>query len=123
MTAVTLVTLVFGGKAATREQAIADHLDPLAVNAAIIEGLAGGSEALERASASSALKLVRVAPGCPCCTGNLTMRITLNRLLRETPARLFLSLADATHKEQVQSFLQEGQYQEHLQLGPELDCR
>ena len=50
------------------------------------------------------------------------MRITLNRVLREKPTRLFLSLADASHKAQVREFLQDAQYRAHLELGPELDC-
>ncbi len=118
----TRVTLVFGGNAARREQAIVAHLDPQRENAAIIEGLAIGDSMLEPLGATH-LQVIRVAPGCPCCTGNLTMRVTLNRLLRRPPAKLFVSLADASHKEQLKSFLQETQYRNHLTLDLELDCR
>lgn len=90
--------------------------------AAILEGLAGGNDALQELEASAVMKVIRVAPGCPCCTGNLTMRITLNRVLRDKPALLFLSIANASHKARVRAFLQDAQYREHLELGPELDC-
>ena len=119
----TVVTLVTGGSGAAREQAIAAHIDPQVANAAIIEGLPDGSAVLETIAEGLSLQVVRVAPGCPCCTGNLTMRVTLNRLLRRPPAKLFVSLADASHKEQLKSFLQETQYRNHLTLDLELDCR
>ena len=53
----------------------------------------------EHTSPPAALQLLRIAPGCLCCSGNLVLRVTLNRLLRHPPARLFISLADATHIE------------------------
>ncbi len=123
----TLVTLVHGGSGDTREAAIAAQASRLAIDgskpgAAIVEGLAGGSGALQELQASAVMKVIRVAPGCPCCTGNLTIRTTLNRVLRERPAVLFLSIADASHKAGVRKFLQDPQYQQHLELGPELDC-
>lgn len=121
----TLVTLVHGGSGDAREAAIAAQATARGSDggsAAILEGLAGGNDALQKLAASAVMKVIRVAPGCPCCTGNLTMRITLNRVLRAKPARLFLSLADASHKAQVREFLQDAQYREHLELGPELDC-
>lgn len=118
----TVVTLVCGGSSAAREQAIAAHLDPQVANAAIIEGLPNGQAVLEASADRLSLQVVRVAPGCPCCTGNLTMRVTLNRLLKHAPAHLYLSIADASHKPQIAAFLQESQYQAHLQLAPDLDC-
>ncbi len=119
----TVVILVCGGSGAAREQVIATHIDPQVANAAIIEGLPDGQGILEASADRLSLQVVRVAPGCPCCSGNLTMRVTLNRLLRRAPERLYLSIADASHKSQVAAFLQEKQYQAHLQLGPELVCR
>ncbi len=119
----TEVTLVHGGSGAAREAAIARQDFPLGASAAIVEGIANDSGALNELAAASVMKVIRVAPGCPCCTGNLTMRTTLNRLLREKPARLYLALADASHLANVRAFLQQAQYLEHLQLGPDLDCR
>ena len=118
----TVVTVVSGGDGAARERAIAAHVDPRIANAAIIEGLPDGRALLENAAQGLSLQVLRVTPGCPCCTGNLTMRVTLNRVLRHAPACLYLSIANATHKAQVVNFLQEQQYQEHLTLGPELVC-
>jgi len=126
----TRLTLVHGGSGDAREAAIAamasafaaDSNNSSKVSAAILEGLASGRGALQELEASSVMKVIRVAPGCPCCTGNLTMRITLNRVLREKPALLFLAIADASHKAKVREFLQDAQYREHLELGPELDC-
>ncbi len=118
----TEVTLVHGGSAAAREAAIVQQDFPAGVSAAIVEGIANDRGALHALAAASVMKVIRVAPGCPCCTGNLTMQITLNRLLREKPVRLYLSLADASHLANVRKFLQQAQYLEHLELSPDLDC-
>ncbi len=127
MTGLTTVTLVHGGSADAREAAIAAHASRLTIDgsergAAIVEGLAGGSDALQELQASAVMKVIRVAPGCPCCTGNLTMRTTLNRVLRDKPAVLFLAIADASHSAGVRKFLQDPLYRQHLELGSELDC-
>jgi len=114
----TLVRLVHGGDAAARELAIISELPPGSSAVALIEGMASEREL----SHSSALTVIRIAPGCPCCTGSLTMRVTLNRLLRHPPDILFMSLTDASHLASVQSFLREAQYCGRLKLGPELDC-
>ncbi len=121
----TLVTLVHGGSGDAREAAIAAQATARGSDggsAAILEGLAGGNDALQKLAASAVMKVIRVAPGCPCCTGNLTMRTTLNRVLRDKPAVLFLSIADASHKAGVREFLRDPQYRQHLELGSELDC-
>jgi hypothetical protein len=127
MSRLTLVTLVHGGNADARETAIASQTSSIAADgkgnhAAILEGLAAGCGTLQALEASAVIKVIRVAPGCPCCTGNLTMRITLNRVLRDKPARLFVAIADASHKDKVSAFLQDPQYREHLSLASELDC-
>ncbi len=114
----TLVRLVHGGDAAARERAIAGEIPPGTAAVALLEGLATESGL----SSTESLTVLRIAPGCPCCTGSLTMRVTLNRLLRHPPAILFMSLTDASHLTSVQSFLQEEQYCGRLELGPELNC-
>jgi hypothetical protein len=114
----TLVRLVHGGNSAAREKAIAGELSPGSTAVALLEGLASDSGL----TPSEALTVIRIAPGCPCCTGSLTMRVTLNRLLRHPPEILFMSLSDASHLDSVQSFLREEQYCGRLYLGPELDC-
>ena len=114
----TLVRLVHGGDSGAREQAIARELIPGSTAVALLEGIASG----KWLSPSDSLTVIQIAPGCPCCTGSLTLRVTLNRLLRRPPDILFMSLTDASHLASVQSFLQEEQYCGRLYLGPVLDC-
>ena len=118
----TVLSLVLGGSANDRERAIAADLPPGLACAAIIEGLPSGAAPLNDIPPDASLEVIRVAPGCPCCTGNLTMRVTLNRVLRRSPARLYLSLSDASHREQVLMFLQAPQYLDLLAIGPDLQC-
>jgi len=118
----TVLSLVLGGSADDRERAIAADLPPGLACVAIIEGLPSGAAPLNEVPPDVSLEVVRVAPGCPCCTGNLTMRVTLNRVLRRSPARLYLSLSDASHREQVLMFLQAPQYLDLLAIGPDLQC-
>lgn len=120
------LTLVSGGRASEREAAIASALLPQQSTAVILEGLADGSSILadlaeaHPGSEPSPLQLLRIAPGCLCCSGNLVLRVTLNRLLRHPPARLFISLADATHIEQLRSWLSASPYDAWLALEPDL---
>ena len=118
----TVLSLVLGGSADDRERAIAADLPAGLACAAIIEGLPSGAAPLNELPPEVSLDIIRVAPGCPCCTGNLTMRVTLNRVLRRSPARLYLSLSDATHRDQVLLFLQAPQYLNLLAIGPDLQC-
>lgn len=116
----TLLSLVFGGSGDDRERAIAAAL-PDGVNcAAIIEGLPTGVDLLS--PLAPRLEVVRIAPGCPCCSGNLTVRVTLNRLLRRAPSHLYLSLVDGAHRDQILLFLQTPQYRDRLEIGPDIRC-
>ena len=123
---VTPLTLVSGGRAAGREAAIAQALAPDEPAAVILEGLADGNAILAdlagQVSPSSLfpLQLLRIAPGCLCCSGNLVLRVTLNRLLRHPPARLFISLADATHIEQLRAWLTASPYDVLLALQADI---
>jgi len=116
----TPTTLVIGGRAPMREAAIAAALDPAVPTAAILEGMASGASDLE-AGAMNALQIVRIAPGCMCCIGNLTLRVTLNRLLRKPPSRLFIAVADSTHLNQVRNFLTQEPYDAFLTLTDHID--
>ncbi len=121
------VTLVTGPTAAAREAAIASLLGAAAstnspgaaqaasFSAVILEGLAAGTTPI---TDLSSVRLVRLAPGCVCCTGNLVLRVTLNRLLRQGPERLFIGVASSKHLDQLRSWLQEAPYDQLLALNP-----
>jgi hypothetical protein len=116
---VTLTTLVCGARASVREAAIADAIDASCTTALILEGLPDGTTPFapfDTAANLNNLQVARIAPGCLCCIGNLTMRVTLNRILRHPPARLFISLATASHLEQIRSFLLQAPYNQLLAL-------
>lgn len=118
-------TLVTGARAATREAAIAALLAPAAPAraappgscAVLLEGLPDGRGLI---TPSDTLFVHRIAPGCLCCTGNLVLRVTLNRVLRHRPARLFIGLASTEHLDQLRSWLQHPPYDQLLELTPDL---
>lgn len=112
-------TIVTGPGAGRREAAIAASLDPAeeeGATAVILEGLPDGTLLLEP---SPTLLLARIAPGCLCCAGNLVMRVTLNRLLRQRPKRLFIGLASGEHLGQLRSWLSSAPYDQLLSLTPD----
>ena len=119
MTRVTLVTLVAGADADAREAAIAARTATLlhsgATCAVILEGLPA-----QPANFDPAVALVRLAPLCPCCTGNLTMRVTLNRMLRRPPDQIFISIVDPTHLGATRAFLSATPYATLLTLNDDL---
>jgi G3E family GTPase len=110
-------TLVTGPSARSREAAIAQVLHQDGAAAVILEGLADANSPL---CPSATLLISRIAPGCLCCTGNLVLRVTLNRLLRDPPRRLFISVARGEHLDQLRSWLQSPPYDQLLELTPVL---
>lgn len=116
----TPVTLVTGGSYAQREAAIAAALHGGVDGYAILEGLPGGQSNSPLGQALPAQRIARIAPGCPCCTGSLTMRVTLNRALRQAPQRLFIALADTGHLPQFRAFLRTDAYSGLLTLTEDL---
>jgi G3E family GTPase len=116
----TLTTLVTGLSASAREAAIAAVLDQRCSTALILEGLPDGREQLDRFGNTGHIQIMRIAPGCVCCTGNLTLRVTLNRILRHPPARLYMSLATAAHIDEVRRFLTQAPYDALLELTDDL---
>ncbi len=115
----TLLRLVYGANQTVREQAIKTQVNPELFTIALLEGMAVNHASLDPLES---LKVVRMAPGCPCCTGKLTMRVMLNRALKENPDQVFLSLANSAHLISIRDFLQEDQYCGRLNLGIDLDC-
>ena len=115
-------TLVTGPGGAAREQAILSALrqDAAATTSTgiILEGLAPGSSPLD--ALPPHVNLARIAPGCLCCSGNLVLRVTLNRMLRQRPGRLFIGVARSEHLDQLRSWLQSEPYDQLLTLTPDL---
>jgi G3E family GTPase len=118
----TLTSLVMGGRAILREATISTRIDSSLRTAIILEGLPDGSSALDALEQQANLKIARIAPGCMCCTGNLIMRVTLNRILREKPARLYISVANSEHIEQLRLFLTQAPYDSLLSLTDDIVC-
>ena len=110
---------------AQREAAIAARLVAAVaspVNSVVIlEGMPTGLSPLaDLADTTSKLQVLRIAPGCLHCSGNLVLRVTLNRVLRRPPARLYISLASAEHLEQLRSWLSEAPYGALLDLQDDI---
>ena len=127
------VTLVTGAGAAARETAIAAALMSVASASAplvggtvalILEGLPSGQSEhaalLDPHHNTLLAQAARIAPGCLCCIGNLTLKVTLNRILRHPPQRLYISLASATHIGQLRAFLSAPPYDSLLRLTDDL---
>jgi G3E family GTPase len=120
MTPATMTTLVVGGHPAAREAAIAAALNPNLATAVILEGIASGAVELESSANTDSLRVARIAPGCMCCVGNLTLRVTLNRLLRKPPSRLFIALATSTHLPQIRAFLCNEPYDSYFRFTDDI---
>ena len=116
------LTLVVGAHIDAREDAIAGLLQHGIPTAVILEGLPSGTSSFPAESSSDELRIARIAPGCLCCIGNLTLRVTLNRMLRKHPHRIYISVADATHLSAIEQFLSAAPYDNLLQLMPVIDC-
>lgn len=116
----TLTTLVTGKDTATREAAIARSIEPGISTALLLEGLPNGID-LFGSQQDDVLFIARIAPGCFCCTGNLTMVVTLNRLLRLRPARLYISIATNTHLREIEQLLSAPPYDTWLSMTNTLD--
>ena len=116
----TLTTLVTGRLASAREAAIADLIDAQCSTALILEGMPDGSNQFDSFRNVAGIQILRIAPGCMCCTGNLTLRVTLNRLLRHPPSRLYMSLATATHLDEIRQFLTRAPYDTLLEFTEDL---
>jgi hypothetical protein len=110
-------TIVIGPTPAAREAIVAACLLPGQRTAAILEGLPDGRTLLDP---SDNLVLHRVAPACLCCTGNLVLRVTLNRILRSRPDRLLIGVASLDHLDQLRSWLQHPPYDQLLELTADL---
>jgi hypothetical protein len=114
----TSLTLVTGKTAAAREAAIAERIDPQVSSAFLLEGLSSGAGRLETLAEQAGFPLIRVAPACLCCTGNLTLRVHLNRMLRRQPQSIVIGVADDSHIDALCAFLSQPPYDGLLSLQP-----
>ncbi|KQN75902.1 GTPase [Duganella sp. Leaf61] len=114
--------LVTGPRAGARETAIAALLQQGVPSAIILEGLSDGGSALvfEDSPPKYAANVIRIAPGCLHCSGNLVLRVTLNRVLRRPPAQLYISLASAEHLALLREWLSGPPYDALLALQPDI---
>lgn len=117
-----LLTLVTGSRSATREAAIAAALPSQGTTALLLEGMPDGDTAHAALLDQPGVTMTRVAQGCPCCAGNLVMTVTLNRILRQAPQRIFISLASSAHLAQVRQMLERPPYDALLALSDDLAC-
>lgn len=99
---------------------------PIAV---LLQGFPSGKEsaplaAIARSHPLQPLRIVRIAAGCLCCTGNLTMRVMLNRLLREQPSavHLFIDTDSSDHLPALRAMLQAAPYADWLTLTADLEA-
>lgn len=113
--------LVHGASYTQREAAIAASLARLDGNSAatdknvvILEGLPDGQDILQ---ATDLLHISRIAPGCFCCIGNLSLRVTLNRALRQKPANIYLGIASDAHLDKLLLALQDPAYTNLLEIN------
>lgn len=125
-------TLVTGPTASRREAAIARVLeddgagavtnDPSQATAIVAEGFPTGQsgEGLDFLACNTGIILQRIAAGCLCCTGSLTMRVTLNRVLRQKPARLYIALSSTDHLAQIRATLSTAPYDQWLRMTADL---
>lgn len=118
-------TLVTGASVQAREAAIAAAIAATSADfptAVILEGLAPGHSPFDNLCADVLARVhsARIAPGCLCCTGNLVLRVTLNRLLRQRPASLYIGVARGEHLDQLRSWLRSEPYDQLLRLTDDL---
>ncbi len=128
----TVVSLVVAASAKERETAIADAIaapPPAAIGSAatarlpyaiLLEGLPDGQDRLHNLLADYAIPIIRIAAGCLCCSGNVVLRVNINRLLRHQPQRLFIGIASSSHHQQLRTMLQQPPYNAWLNPGPDL---
>jgi hypothetical protein len=126
-------TLVTGSTAATREAAIAAALDPQCRTAVILEGLPSGTGLLDAMAEAAdnhvhamndryAVDIARIAAGCLCCAGNIIMKVTLHRIIRSRPQRLYIGLANPSHLSNIHAFLSGEPYGNLLALTENMDA-
>jgi hypothetical protein len=82
----------------------------------LLEGLpADGTSEL---AARDSLRVHVMAPGCPCCVGQLTLRVTLARVLRlEKAAVVVLAIINPAHVDNLVELLESSLFAGHLKVA------
>jgi hypothetical protein len=116
------LTLVSGGSSESRERAIASMLpspsNDAAVVIALLEDIPSGQSALD----DLAIQSHRIANCCPCCIGTLPITVTLNKILRQSPTRIYLGLASSHSVESIKKLLKSMPYNDLIVLDKEIQC-
>ncbi len=115
-TAKAQLHLLHGGNYKQREAAISaalSHLPQHQGSVVILEGLPDGQNLL---IPTAQVQIHRIAPGCFCCIGDISLRVTLNRALRQKPAHIFLAITTDEHLDKLLSSLQHSSYSNLLDI-------
>lgn len=119
----TEISLIAGGSYAEREAWIAATLERSSAlyaptkSGVLLEGLPAGQLILEN---TEYLSVERIAPGCFCCIGQIAMRVTLHRLLRQELVHLYIAIHDAQHLPSLRDSLSHPQYAEIVKCENEI---
>lgn len=93
--------------------ALLSHISPHAKVALVLEAMA--PTGVPDAPSGFRGSVHVLAPGCPCCVGNLALRVTLARILRlEQPEHLVIGLVDGSHQSSLRERLSEPPWSERL---------
>jgi len=93
-----------GSERAASIKAFLHRLQPSATVSVLLEGQAAAIDAEIPAAPGRHVHVL--APGCLCCSGNLTLRVTLARVLRlEKPQYLIIAIADVRHEARMAAML------------------
>ena len=98
----TPVRLVPADPAAVGERALALASRAEKPVAVVVEG---GDQLLQ---APAGVTLIQLAPACLCCVGELPLRVTLARLLRQKPSVIWVEVSSLVHREQLLQRLEQG---------------
>ena len=119
----TEISLIAGGSYSEREVWIAANLarstslSSSTKSGVLLEGLPAGQLILQN---TAYLSVERIAPGCFCCIGQIAMRVTLHRLLRQDLAHLYIAIHDAQHLPSLRDSLSQPQYAELVKCENEI---
>lgn len=103
------VWVLAGPPGAARAAALAQRLAGFAADlpyTVLLEGAPTDGQPEWTPPAGAPARLHVVAPACLCCIGNLTLRVTLARILRlEAPRALVIGIADPAHEGRLRALL------------------